>query len=66
MITDARRRANEKYHREHIASLACRVRKETAEEFKQYCEAQGKTVNAVLAEFVRQCLGSSEPEAGQE
>lgn len=54
--SEAQKKASAKYHRENIASLACRVRKEQAEKFKAYCEAQGKTSNAVLREFVFSCI----------
>ena len=47
-------------HKENIASLACRVKKEQAEKFKAYCEAQEKTSNAVLREFVMRCIGENE------
>lgn len=40
--TDAQKRASDKYQRENIASLACRVKKEQAEKFKAYCAGQGK------------------------
>jgi hypothetical protein len=56
MATEAQKRASAKYHKENIASLACRVRKEDAELFKEYCESQGKKVNAVLREFVMGCI----------
>ena len=58
--SDAQKKAAAKYHRENIASLACRVRKEQAEKFKAYCEAQGKTSNAVLREYVLECIADSE------
>lgn len=54
--SEARKKASAKYHREHIASLACRVKKEQAEKFKAYCESQGKTSNAVLREYVMECI----------
>ncbi len=54
--TDAQKKASAKYHKENIASLACRVKKEQAERFKAYCEAHGKTSNAVLREFVLSCI----------
>lgn len=56
MATEAQKRASAKYHKENIASLACRVKKEDAELFKEYCESQGKKVNAVLREFVMGCI----------
>ena len=59
--SDAQKRASAKYQRENIASLACRVKKDQAEKFKDYCAEQGKTSNAVLKEFVLTCIGESEP-----
>lgn len=59
MATPAQRRANAKYHKENIASLACRVKKEEAEQFKEYCEKNSTTVNAVLKEYVMKCLTES-------
>lgn len=58
---ESKLRANAKYHKAHIASLACRVPIGTAEEFKRYCESQGKTVNGVLREYVLSCLGEVMP-----
>lgn len=57
--SDAQKRATKKYQKENIASLACRVKKEQAEKFKAYCEAQSKTSNAVLREFVLECIAES-------
>lgn len=55
--TEAQKRASAKYQEKNIASLACRVKKEQAEKFKAFCEAHGKTSNAVLKEFVMKCIG---------
>ena len=60
--SEAQKKAAAKYHRENIASIACRVRKEQAEMFKAYCEAQGKTSNAVLKEFVLSCIQAATAE----
>lgn len=62
--TEAQKRASAKYQRENIASLACRVKKEQAESFKAYCAGQGKTSNAVLRDYVLDCIG--EPDSAQE
>ena len=61
--TEAQKRASAKYQRENIASLACRVKKEQAEKFKAYCESMGKTSNAVLRDYVLDCI--DEKEAGE-
>ena len=58
--SEAQKKAAAKYHRENIASIACRVRKEQAEKFKAYCEGQGKTSNAVLKEYVLECIKEKE------
>lgn len=54
--SEAQKKASAKYQKENIASLGCRVKKEYAEKFKSYCEAQGKTSNAVLREYVLSCI----------
>ena len=55
--SEAKKRANKKYQAKTIASLACRVKKEQAEKFKAYCEDLGKTSNAVLKDYVLDCIG---------
>lgn len=62
MPTEAQKKASAKYHKENIASLACRVKKEQADKFKAYCEEKGKTSNAVLREFVLNCIGEMDNE----
>lgn len=58
--SEAQKRASAKYQKENIASLACRVKKEQAEKFKAYCADQNKTSNAVLRQYVLECIGESE------
>lgn len=60
--TEAQKKASAKYQKENIASLACRVKKEQAEKFKAYCAEQGKTSNAVLREYVLDCIKESDTE----
>ena len=58
--SDAQKRASAKYQRENIASLACRVKKEQADRFKVYCSEIGKTSNAVLRDYVLDCIGEKQ------
>lgn len=58
--SEAQKRASAKYQQKNIASLACRVKKEQAEKFKSYCKNQGKTSNAVLREYVLDCIDEKE------
>lgn len=60
--SEAQRKASAKYQKENIASLACRVKKDQAEKFKAYCAEQGKTSNAVLREYVLDCIKEKEAE----
>lgn len=61
--SEAQKRASAKYQKENIASLACRVKKDQAEKFKDYCKQQGKTSNAVLRDYVLVCIGENDNQA---
>lgn len=58
-ISDAQKKASNKYNKEHMATLGCKVRKEQAEQFKQYAENKGTTSNALLKNYVLECIGES-------
>lgn len=60
-ISEAKKRANAKYQAKTIASLACRVKIEEAEQFKAICENAGTTSNATLRAFVYSCIKSGSP-----
>jgi hypothetical protein len=47
-LTDAQRRANNKYIAATMTVLGCKVRKGDAEKFKTACAERGTTVNAVF------------------
>ncbi len=51
-IPESRKRANSKWDKENMTTLGCKIRKEQAADFKAYCEAQGKTSNTVLKDYV--------------
>ena len=58
-VSEAQKKASNKYNLEHMATLGCKVRKEDAEAFKQYCSEHGKTPNTELKEHVLHCIGKS-------
>ncbi len=60
MPTEAQKRAANKYNLKHMRTLACKVKREEAEAFKEYCAAQGKTSNTVLKEYVTECIKKGE------
>ena len=55
-ISEARKAANSKWDKEHMATLGCKVKKEEAEAFKAYAKEQDKTANTVLKEYVYKCI----------
>ena len=56
-VSDAQKRASNKYIAEHMATLGCKVKKEQAEAFRDYCLKKGVTTNAALKEYVMRCIG---------
>jgi len=59
-VTDAQKRASNKYNAEHMATLGCKVKKKQATAFKEYAKNQGKTANTVLKDFVLKCIDNKE------
>lgn len=55
--TEAQKRASNKYNLKNMSTLGCKVKKEEAAKFKEYCNLQGKTANTVLREYVYSCIG---------
>lgn len=56
--TEAQKRAADKYNREHMATLGCKVTKEQAQAFKEHCQNKGSTTNKVLRDFVIDCIST--------
>lgn len=48
-----------KWDKENMATIACKVRKETREQFKAWAEARGMTVSGAVAAYVRQCIAAA-------
>lgn len=47
-LTDAKRKANNKYIAANMTVLGCKVRKDKAERFKTACKSAGTTPNAIF------------------
>lgn len=47
-LTDAQRRANNKYISENMTVLGCKVRKDYADRVRQKAKDEGTSVNAIL------------------
>ena len=61
-LTDAKRRANNKYIAANMTVLGCKVKKDDAENFKAACAAQGTTVNAVFQTAMLEFMDESKDE----
>ena len=59
-VAESRKRANVKWDAENMTTLGCRVKKEQADRFKAYCSEIGKTSNAVLRDYVLDCIGAKQ------
>lgn len=59
-VTRSKRAANNKWDKENMKIVACKIRKEQAEQFKQYAEDRGTTSNALLKNYVLECIGESD------
>ena len=46
-LTEAQKRANNKYIAEHMTVLGCKVRKEYAERVREKAKAEGTSVNEI-------------------
>ena len=60
--SEAQKKASIKWDKENMSVVGCKVKKEQAEKFKAYCASLGKTSNAVLRDYVLDCI--DEKEAG--
>ena len=52
-MTDAQRRAHQKWDRANNTVLSCKLRKEEAEAFKAACREDGTSPNAVFLNALR-------------
>lgn len=55
-VSEAQKRASNKYNQKHMATLGCKVKKEQALKFKEYAAQKNKTANTVLKEYVLKCI----------
>lgn len=62
-LTDAKRRANNKYIKENMTTLGCKMRKDDAAAFKIACNIMGTTPNAVFRRAVDAFMADYEKQA---
>ena len=69
-LTDAKRRANNKYIAAHMTTLGCKMTKERASTFRAACKLAGTTPNAVFRaaaeDLIEQVKAGHFPAPGQQ
>ena len=55
-LTEAQKRANNKYIAEHMTVLGCKVQKEYADKVREKAKAEGTSVNAILKKALDEFL----------
>lgn len=52
MLSDSQKRANQKWDKENMKTVSCRLKVEDAEMFKAYCDEIGTTPTRYLKEHI--------------
>lgn len=60
-ISEAKKKANAKWDAANMKLIGCKLRKDTAERFKQYAQEHGTTPNALIREYIMRLLDGWEP-----
>lgn len=58
--SEARRRANDKWDKENMTTMSCRVRKDTAKAFKELCASRGSNASRELIAFIKGELAAAQ------
>ncbi len=59
-VSRSKRAANNKWDKNNMKIVACKIKKEYADEFTQYAADKGTTVNALLKEYVYKCINKTD------
>ena len=54
----------DKWDKENMATLGCKVKRAEATAFKEYAAQQGKTANTMLKDYVLNCI-AAEPDTSE-
>ena len=59
-VSRAKRQANNKWDSENMKIVACKIKKEDAQAFKEYADERSTTPNALLRSYVYKCIDKEE------
>ena len=66
MVTEAKKRSNQKWDKTNLTVLGCKVRKDYADRVRQACADNGEAVNAVLKRALDAYLDAWESQDSKE
>lgn len=61
-VSRSKRAANNKWDAENMKHVACKIKKEDAEAFKEYADERKTTPNALLKGYIYKCIGKEKGE----
>jgi hypothetical protein len=61
-ISEAKKRANNKYNLAHYTVVGCKIKKEDAEAFKEECKKRNTTPNEVFKNAINEFMKAAGPE----
>lgn len=65
-VRESQRRAADAWDAKNMRTIACKMRKNIADDFVQYAKERGTTPSALIKAYVLQCLGLSIEQAAEE
>ncbi len=63
-LSDSRRKANDKYIKEHYARVALSMPKEEAAALRQYCDEHGVPVAGFIRQLIKDAISADDPGTG--
>lgn len=60
MVSEARKKANEKYNAKTYAQIMLRVRKEEKEKIQEYAESKGLSLNGYINKLIQEDMSKEE------
>lgn len=61
-ISEKKKQSNARWNKLNMVTVGCSLRREQAQAFKDYAASKGKTANAVLREYVLECVDGAKVE----
>lgn len=65
-VSRAKRASNNKWDKENMKIVACKIKIDDADAFKKYAEDNSTTPNALLRKYIYSCIGKNEEETSSE